>query len=309
MAPPLPSLTATWHKKTYAAIDPTQPHLSAKGKAVLITGGGRGIGAGIARSFATAGASFIAITGRTLSTLESTKAEIESDFPGTKVVAAAGNVTDEAAMDAAFAALSEANGGNGVDICIQNAGYLPDLTPIAKADLSDWWSGFTTHVLGSFIVTRAFLKHRNTSPSADPVLVGITSAAIAFTAPPNNSAYYTSKTAESRFFAAVAVEETAIRVVQVHPGVIETAMGKKSTDAGVVFPTDDISLPADFVVWAVSQDAAFLGNRVLWCNWDVDELKAQKDKILADPAFTNVGVVGWPFQPFGPGGGKTDVRS
>lgn len=239
MAPPLPSLTATWHKKTYAAIDPTQPHLSAKGKAVLITGGGRGIGAGIARSFATAGASFIAITGRTLSTLESTKAEIESDFPGTKVVAAAGNVTDEAAMDAAFAALSEANGGNGVDICIQNAGYLPDLTPIAKADLSDWWSGFTTHVLGSFIVTRAFLKHRNTSPSADPVLVGITSAAIAFTAPPNNSAYYTSKTAESRFFAAVAVEETAIRVVQVHPGVIETAMGKKSTDAGVVFPTDD----------------------------------------------------------------------
>lgn len=56
------------------------------------------------------------------------------------------------------------------------------------------------------------------------------------------------------------------------------------------------------MVWAVSQDAAFLGNRVLWCNWDVDELKAQKDKILADLAFTNVGVVGWPFQPLGGGG-------
>ena len=121
----LPSLTATWHNTTYPAIDPTQAHLSAKGKAVLITGGGRGIGARVARSFAAAGASLITITGRTRSSLESSKAALESEFSDTKILIAEGDVADEAAMDSAFAALSKANDGIGVDICIHNAGYLP----------------------------------------------------------------------------------------------------------------------------------------------------------------------------------------
>ena len=51
------------------------------------------------------------------------------------------------------------------------------------------------------------------------------------------------------------------------------------------------------MVWAVSPEAAFLQGRLIWCNWDVEELKAKKEKIVAEPAFLNVGVVGWPFQP------------
>ena len=31
------------------------------------------------------------------------------------------------------------------------------------------------------------------------------------------------------------------------------------------------------------------------CNWDVEELKAKREKITADPAYLNVGVIGWPF--------------
>jgi hypothetical protein len=32
------------------------------------------------------------------------------------------------------------------------------------------------------------------------------------------------------------------------------------------------------------------------CNWDVEELKAKKEKITADPAFLNIGMNGWPYQ-------------
>jgi short-subunit dehydrogenase involved in D-alanine esterification of teichoic acids len=223
-----PSLTATWHNTTYPAIDPTQSHLSVKGKAVLITGGGRGIGAKAARSFAVAGASLITITGRTLSSLESTKSAIESEFPQTKVLTAAGDVSDEAAMDSAFAALSKANDGKGIDICIHNAGYLPDPNLIAQSETSDWWSGFTINVLGSFVVTRAFLKHKNTSPSADPVLLGVSSGVICLT-----------------------------RVMHIQPGVVMTDMGNKSFNTQMELPQDDGK--------SIITEAYFSRARDKWC--------------------------------------------
>lgn len=293
----LPSLTPTWHKTTYPSISPTQQHLSVQGKSILITGGGRGIGAQTARSFARAGASFISITGRTLSALQSTKSSIEADFPNTTVLVRAGDVSDEAVMDAAFSDLSQANGGNGVDICIHNAAYLVNLNTIAESNTADWWSGFTTNVLGSFVVTRAFLKHRNTSVTADPVIVGISTGALATAAAPKYSGYGTSKAAQFKFFDALAVEEQGVRVMQVHPGVVYTDMGKKSSEgASLDLPVDDISLPADFIVWAVSPDAAWLQGRLIWSNWDVDELKEKKDRILSEENYLKLGMVGWPFQ-------------
>jgi len=39
-----PSFTKTYHHEAYPAIDPARPDLSARGKTILITGGGKGIG-------------------------------------------------------------------------------------------------------------------------------------------------------------------------------------------------------------------------------------------------------------------------
>lgn len=67
-----PSFTEVYHTTPYDAISPMRPELPAKGKAVVIAGGGSGIGASMALSFAKAGAS-IGIIGRRESNLQSSK--------------------------------------------------------------------------------------------------------------------------------------------------------------------------------------------------------------------------------------------
>jgi FlaA1/EpsC-like NDP-sugar epimerase len=79
---PFPPFTKVWHTEPYPAISPTRPELSVTGKSVLITGGGTGIGAAIAKAFAAAGSTQIAIVGRTEKTLLATKQELETLFPG-----------------------------------------------------------------------------------------------------------------------------------------------------------------------------------------------------------------------------------
>ena len=56
-----------------------------------------------------------------------------------------------------------------------------------------------------------------------------------------------------------------------------------------------VSLPASFIVWLASPEANFLKDKFLWANWDVDELKAQAEKIR-DTTYLSVGLVGWPFE-------------
>jgi hypothetical protein len=39
-----------------------------------------------------------------------------------------------------------------------------------------------------------------------------------------------------------------------------------------------------------------LRDRLSWCNWDVEELKAKAEKIEADPAYLKYGVNGFPYE-------------
>jgi len=54
-----------------------------------------------------------------------------------------------------------------------------------------------------------------------------------------------------------------------------------------------VELPASFIVWAASPEAEFLKGKFIWANWDVDELKAKKEELLASPQLT-FGLLGWP---------------
>ena len=48
------------------------------------------------------------------------------------------------------------------------------------------------------------------------------------------------------------------------------------------------------MLWLSSPEAAFLRGKLVWANWDVEELKAVGSKIQEGSQMT-VGVDGWPF--------------
>ena len=130
------SLTANWHNDTYPAIDPTLPKLSQKGKTVIVTGGGTGIGQAIACAFAAAGAAHVAIIGRRLPKLEGTQKLIQEKYPGTKVSALSADVT----VKEDFAKVAEAIGK--WDVLVLNAASISTPTKIEQSDIDKWWQQF-----------------------------------------------------------------------------------------------------------------------------------------------------------------------
>ena len=55
-----------------------------------------------------------------------------------------------------------------------------------------------------------------------------------------------------------------------------------------------VSLPASFHLWLASPEAKFLNKKFLWCNWDIEELKARKDELQGSIEL-NIYHSGWPW--------------
>lgn len=214
-----PSPTDKVHHDLYKGIDPSNSELSAKNKRVFITGGGSAIGMAIAKAFATASAKDIAITGRTKAALLATKESIEMVFKGVTVTIIVADITNQDAIENAFLTFGT------VDILVHNAGYMPDLSPVKGTRLDEWWRDFEINVKGSFIVTQAFLK----VASLNATLVNVTAGLVHVQGPlPGYSSYVSSKMASAKFFQLVQQEHPTMRVINVHPGVIQSAMLEKN---------------------------------------------------------------------------------
>ncbi|KAK1981141.1 hypothetical protein LZ30DRAFT_593345 [Colletotrichum cereale] len=286
-----PSPTKTYHTKTYEDISPSRVELSTKGKHAFVSGGGAGIGASIAQSLAKSGISSLGLLGRSTKSLEDTRAAIESLNKETKIYLYAADLTDAEATAVALASFSESVGGK-IDILVANAAYLPDLKSIPDSDPSDWWRAFEISVRGNFNLLRAF--HPHASPSAS--LVHVTTAAVHLPFMPGYSAYRASKIAATKLFEQFHGENPGFFVVQVHPGLIGgTAMSEKfgATVEELGLAYDDIELPGDFVVWALSSEAEFLNGRFVHANWDVEELKGLRAELERDPTRFTIGLQGW----------------
>ncbi|KAJ1556360.1 hypothetical protein HK405_014791 [Cladochytrium tenue] len=118
---PLPWQGLQWHNKAQPATLPTRPELVAKGKSVLITGGGVG-----------AGASRIAILGRRLQPLIDNNTFIEKHYPGVEVFAIPADVTKKADVGAAFAQFC--SDGHKVDTLVSSAATIGPKDPVALVD-------------------------------------------------------------------------------------------------------------------------------------------------------------------------------
>lgn len=281
-----PAPTKTFRTTTYPSISPTRPELSQRGRRIVITGGGYGIGRSLALAFAGAGAAEIAVLGRKPEPLRETAALVAAQFPDTKVTPFVADVTDSAALEAAARAFGTWH------VLFLNAGYLPDNARVSTMDVREWWRGFEVNVLGAGATLRAFLPFK----SADrPVVVGTSTGGVMFPKQLalGSSGYLVSKMALTNLMEWVAAEEPDLHVVTVHPGVIATAMYEKFANPDLV--PDDPLLSAHFGVWVTSPEAAFLRGKFVWINWDVDELKEHAKMIQESELFTTT-IAGWPYQ-------------
>ncbi|KAJ6004755.1 hypothetical protein N7540_012554 [Penicillium herquei] len=270
MSPPLPSLTEVWHNDTYSEISPLRPDLSAAKKTVIITGAGSGIGRACALAFARAGAAMIVLIGRTEEKLRETQ-QLLSCSSSIHAV----STTDEKGMkDVAATTRSW-------DVLVLAAGYQPEPSSIQETSIDDWWQSFETNVKGTMIPSKVFL------PSANPVHSSIIAFTSAVVFPPtmlvNLSAYVSSKLSVIKFIEYLAAENPSTFAVALSPGMVDTAMLRKSG-------ANPNTLPLD----TDSPEASFLNGRNVWANWDVNELKSKAENIKSGLLLTS-GVYGWPF--------------
>ncbi|WP_416049111.1 SDR family NAD(P)-dependent oxidoreductase [Cupriavidus basilensis] len=130
--------------------------LSLQGRHALVTGGGRGIGAAIARRLLSHGAS-VTLLGRDAATLAAT-----ADTLAEAVVSPAMLCTvaaDISQADSVAAAFADAAGKSGpIDLLINNAGQARS-APFGKTDLALWQSMLEVNLTGTFLCTQAALPH------------------------------------------------------------------------------------------------------------------------------------------------------
>lgn len=122
---------------------------SIKGRSVLVTGGSKGIGKGIARVFASAGAKvMVAARGKDsakLTVKEIRKAGGTADY-------ICGDVSDWGEVQGMVDACARAHGG--LDILCANAGIFPQ-KKIVEMDPEDWDKVLNTNLKSAFLTVKA----------------------------------------------------------------------------------------------------------------------------------------------------------
>jgi ketoreductase len=186
-----------------------------RGKRCLVTGGGTGIGAGIARCLARAGAA-VAVLGRrrppllrTVATLRSLRAQ---------AVAVTADVTDARGTTAAVRRAARSLGG--IDILVNNAGAGgPNGCALPGPDR--WDEIVRTNLDGVFFTTRAVLPHL-----ADGGRIVNISSVLGRFGVPGYTAYCASKHGVVGFTKALALElaPRQITVNAICPGWVDTEM-------------------------------------------------------------------------------------
>jgi len=188
----------------------------------IVTGGGSGLGAAIARCLASVGARVV-ITGRREDVLRDM-----ADRLGGAVSYVVHDVTEFSQANHLLAAAAEKNGGPAT-ILINNAGvHLKK--PALDESPEDYQRLLDVHVSGAMVLTRAVAPDMLEQGKGSVVF--ITSMAALFGIP-NVAAYSAAKSAMLGLVRALAVEWSGrgVRVNAIAPGWIDTAMSRAALDS------------------------------------------------------------------------------
>ncbi|MFI7301165.1 SDR family NAD(P)-dependent oxidoreductase [Streptomyces sp. NPDC050121] len=189
-----------------------------RGRTVLLTGGGRGLGRYFADVLADAGARLV-LTGRDPESLE--KAAFELSTRGAQVLALPGDVTVPETMPRV---VKRAAGHFGtVDVLVNNAGAAGPIGPTWEVDEDDWLHTMRVNFEGSWRACRAVLPLMRAQRSGR--VINIVSAA-GRDRWPHCSAYSVSKAASIKLIENLGPElrSHGVAVFSFHPGLLDIGL-------------------------------------------------------------------------------------
>ncbi|HLX19623.1 MAG TPA: SDR family oxidoreductase [Gaiellaceae bacterium] len=240
--------------------------LSERRGTALVTGGGRGIGANIARELARAGMDVI-VTGRTAGEVQSVAEEIG----GRALVGDVSKREDVARWCGDVGA---------VDLLVNNAGISGPGEALPGVD--EWWHVFEVNVLGVYMCCRAWAPLMIERGGGRIVNIASGSAYLPPGEQPSSTAYPASKAALHRFSEVLAADLAPqnVFVFSVAPGLVRTSM---TASFGDDLPWTPPEAAPRLVHALASGDFDALAGRYLHAERDPpEELRGRIDAILAD---------------------------
>jgi NADP-dependent 3-hydroxy acid dehydrogenase YdfG len=190
-------------------------------KVVLITGASSGIGAGIARELAKAGATVV-LGARRTERLEALADEILQNDG--KVMTRKLDVTDRADV-AAFADAARDEFGR-IDVIVNNAGVMP-LSLMSSLKVDEWDRMIDVNIKGVLYGVAAVLPEMTARGSGH--IINIASIG-ALSVSPTAAVYCATKFAVRAISDGLRQENDKLRVTCIHPGVVESELAGTITD-------------------------------------------------------------------------------
>ncbi len=236
-----------------------------KGHVAVVTGASKGIGAGIAKGLAEAGASVVVNYASSKEGADRVISEIAKK--GGKAIAVQGDTSKAADVTRLFAETKKAFGR--LDVLVNNAGVF-EFAPLEAITEEQFHKQFNINVLGLILSTQEAVKHFG--PDGGSVInIG---SVVSEIASPAATVYAATKGAVDAVTHVLAVElgPKKIRVNSINPGMVETEgtaafMGsdfhknaEKQTPLGRIGQPKDI---APIAVFLASPDSGWLTGEIL----------------------------------------------
>lgn len=250
-----------------------------------------GIGAGVATSYAKAGATGLVLAARRVSGLEDTAAQCKKINPSIAIEIVPCDITKPEDV-ANLADETKAKFDGRLDVVVVNSGFSgPIQAKVTTTDPKDFQNAINVNYVGTFLSAKYLIPLLLATELGAKAFVAVsTLATMIIRGPFANTTYTVSKAAQLKLMENIHEEFVGegLASFSVHPGAVWTELNSEYTpEAFKSFFTDSPNLCGAVCVWLTKDgnERHWLSGRLVDAGWDVEELAAKKDEIVEKDLF------------------------